>query len=83
MRTGSQTTRAAMTETRLVGSSEIWRAARALILQHGQEAPTRAARLADEMKNAGDTDGFRAWIRVMQAASEMLRKEREPGELVH
>jgi hypothetical protein len=74
---------AAMTETRLLGNSEIWRAARALIIQHGQEAPTRAARLADEMKNAGDTDGFRAWIRVMQAASEMLRKEREPGELVH
>jgi hypothetical protein len=56
-----------MSETRLLGSSEIWRAARALIIQHGQEAPTRAARLAD----------------VMQAASEMLRKEREPGELVH
>jgi hypothetical protein len=83
MRTGSKTMRAAMTETRLVGNSEIWRAARALILQHGQEAPTRAARLADEMKTAGDTDGFRAWIRVMQAATEMLRKEREPGELVH
>ncbi len=73
----------AMTETRLLGNSEIWRAARALIIQHGQDAPTRAARLADEMKSAGDTDGFRAWIRVMQAASEMLRKEREPGELVH
>jgi hypothetical protein len=71
------------TESRLLGNSDIWRAARALILQHGQDAPTRAARLADEMKNAGDNDGFRAWIRVMQAATEMLRKEREPGELVH
>lgn len=72
-----------MNDLHYLADSQTWRAARALVIQHGQEAPTRAARLADEMKSAGDSDGFRAWIRVMQAATELLRNEREPGESVH
>lgn len=70
-------------DDRTVGNAKIWRTAYALVAQHGKDAPTRAARCADALKDAGDTDGFRMWVRVMEVTEELLRKERAPGETVH
>jgi hypothetical protein len=73
----------AMTDLRYYGSADIWRTAHALVTTHGREAPTRAARCADERKSAGDMDGFRAWIRVMEASENLLRSTPSPDETIH
>jgi len=41
----------------LIPELDIYRAAKLLIDQHGQEAPIRAAERADELLEAGDTEG--------------------------
>ena len=58
---------------------DIWRAARLLIDQHGEDAALRAAQRADELLEAGDMDGVAVWRRIT-AAIEELRRGRREGE---
>lgn len=79
----SSGTHRAVPSSPLIATPEIWRQARSLIVQYGADAPTRAARQADAHKDAGDKRGFRNWLWVMQAATELLRDAPRPGDAVH
>ena len=49
----------------LVEDLEIYRAAHALIKEHGEDAPVHAAMRADELLAAGDIEGRAVWIRIV------------------
>jgi hypothetical protein len=63
----------------VIEDPDIFRAATLLIDQHGEEAPLRAARRADELLKDGDVDGSAVWGRILTAVKE-LRRGRRDGE---
>ncbi len=50
---------------------DIYRSARLLIDQHGDEAAIRAAERADVMLDAGDLDGVAVWRRILDAIKQL------------
>jgi hypothetical protein len=66
----------------LIPEIDLYRAAKLLIDQHGEDEPIRAAGRADELLAAGDTEGARVWRAIMEAIEELQRK-REPEESVN
>jgi hypothetical protein len=46
---------------------DIYRLARALIKQHGKDAPVHAAMRADELAAKGNIEGRAVWIRIVRA----------------
>ena len=63
----------------MIPELDIYRAAKLLIDQHGEDAPIRAAERADELLEAGDTAGAAIW-RAIMAAIEELQRDRGPAE---
>ncbi len=61
---------------------DIWRSAKLLIDQHGDDAPIHASMRADKMLDKGDLDGYAAWKRIVRAVDDLLRIEPD-GERVH
>ena len=57
---------------------DIYRSAKLLIDQHGDDAPIFAAQQADRCLEAGDLDGKAVWMGVIGAIKEL--QQREPGE---
>ena len=57
---------------------DIYRSAKLLVDQHGEDAPIFAAMQADKCLEAGDLDGKAVWMRVIRAIKEL--QQREPGE---
>jgi hypothetical protein len=49
----------------VIDDPDIFRAAKLLIDRHGEDAPLRAARHADELLNDGDVDGSAVWRRII------------------
>jgi hypothetical protein len=63
---------------------DIYRAANILVKEYGiEQAPLMAAKRADAMLELGDVDGQRVWKAVLRAVEELIKTEREPGELVN
>ena len=62
---------------------DIYRSARALIKQHGQDAPIHAAMRANAMLDKGDLDGFVVWRRVLRTVEELQGTAPKLGEAVH
>ena len=62
---------------------DIYRSAKLLIDQYGDDASLHAAKRADELLDKGDLDGQGAWLRISAAITVMLRRERGEGEAVH
>ena len=60
---------------------DIYRAAKLVVDQHGDEAPIHAAMRADELFEAGDMEGCATWKRIL-GAIDVLRRRRS-GEPVH
>ncbi len=63
---------------------DIYRSAKLLIDQHGEDAPIFAAQQADRCLEAGDLDGKAVWMRVIVAIKEL--QDRGPpavGQPVH
>ena len=60
---------------------DIYRSAKLLIDQHGEDAPIFAAMRVDKLFAAGDLDGSRVWQRVLRAI-KVLAEERD-GETLH
>ena len=52
-------------------------------LQHGEDAPIEAAMRADELMEAGDTEGRAVWLRIGRAIKELQSKERPEDAEVH
>jgi hypothetical protein len=60
---------------------DIWRAAKLLIAQYGNDAATHAAMRADELLTAGDDQGARVWKRVVKAIGDLTAVG--PDEMAH
>ncbi len=60
---------------------DIYRSAKLLIDQHGQDAALEAVKRADELLDAGDLDGQATWLRIRKAVLELLKPG--DGETVH
>jgi hypothetical protein len=57
---------------------DIYRVAQALIKQHGEDAPSRAAQRADELLADGDVEGHATWVRIVKAVRVLL-DDQPPG----
>ena len=68
-----------MSRSSMIADLDIYRAAKALIEQHGEEAPVHAAMRADELAEAGDVEGHTVWTRIVRAVRELL-DDRPPGD---
>ena len=66
-----------------IAEIDIWRSAKLLIDQHGDEAAIHAAMRVDAMLEMGDLDGRRVWLRVLRTIEDLLAKEAPPGVSVH
>jgi len=66
----------------MIDDPDIFRAAKLLIDQHGDDAAIRAAQRADELADEGDMDGAAVWRRILEAIDELTRGRRE-GEAVN
>ena len=66
-----------------VDDLDIYRTARLLIEEHGDEAPIHAAMRADELLDAGDIDGAYAWRRIIKAIRNLLNRDPPHGRTVH
>ncbi len=64
----------------MVSDLDIYRSAKLLVDQHGEDAGLEAAMRADKLLAAGDMDGKQAWVRIMRAIEAMQRTEPRPGE---
>ena len=54
---------------------DIYRSAKLLIDQHGEDAPIFAAQQADRCLEAGDLDGKAVWMGVIRAIKELLDQQ--------
>lgn len=55
---------------------DVWRGAQSLIDGRGMDAPTYAARKALALIANGDAEGYRTWLRVLQAVDALLEEEK-------
>ncbi len=62
---------------------DIYRSAKLLIDQHGEDAPIYAAMQADKRAEAGDLEGRRVWLRVLKAVEELERTRPRHDEPTH
>jgi len=60
----------------MTSNLDIYRTARMLIDEHGEEASIEAAMWADERLKAGDLDGQAVWLRVLGAVKELQATSR-------
>ena len=54
---------------------DIYRSAKLLIDQHGEDAPIFAAQQADACLEKGDLDGKAVWMGVIRAIKELLNQQ--------
>ena len=66
----------------MIDDPDIFRAAKLLIDQKGEEAAAFAAGHADLLLDEGDLEGSAVWRRIRTAIEELLRGPRE-GEAVN
>ncbi len=62
---------------------DIYRSARLLIDQHGEDAPIFAAMQADKLAEAGDRKGRAVWLRVIRTIEELQRTRPRRDEPIH
>ena len=75
--------RACSRDQTLISNLDIYRSAKLLVDQHGEDAATEAAMRADNMLAAGDMNGKQVWVRIMKAVEELQRQVPGPGEREH
>ncbi len=69
---------------RLDREIDIYRSAKLLIDQHGEDAPIFAAMQADKCLEGGDLDGKAVWMGVIGAIKELLdQKPPNDGKSIH
>lgn len=64
-----------------MNEEEIWRRAEELRKHYGGDAADEAGHRADRHLDAGDLQGFRNWVKVMAAISELEQKPNR-GDLI-
>ena len=66
----------------MTSERETYGAAKVYIREHGEDAVIHAAMRADALLDAGDLDGQRVWLRVIEAI-KVLSEVATPRETVH
>jgi hypothetical protein len=66
----------------MIDDPDIFRAAKLVIDQRGEDAAMFAAGRADQLLEEGDLDGSAVWRRILAAIEELQRGPRE-GEAVN
>lgn len=59
---------------------DIWRAARQMIVLHGEDAWFAAAQRADHYIARGDPEGERVWKGILRAVEELQRESPVQGQ---
>ncbi len=59
----------------VVDEIDIWRTAKLLTNQHGDQAAIDAGMKADELLEAGDMEGYAVWRRIIRAIEELQRTQ--------
>ncbi len=72
-----------MKSAAIVSDLDIYRSAKLLIDQHGEDAAIEAAMRADAMLEKGAMAGAATWRRIVKAIEELQRQERQSGEPAH
>ncbi len=62
---------------------DLYRSAKLLIDQHGEDAAIHAAMQADACSEKGDLEGKAVWLRVIKAGKEMQRTRPRRDEATH
>ncbi len=62
---------------------DIYRAANLLIKQHGEDAARHAAKRAVTLLEAGDMEGCRVWLNILDAIKELQRMRPRRDEDTH
>ena len=62
---------------------DIWRAAKLLLDQFGEDAALVAARRCDEALARGDMDGRALGLRILAAVEELARQQLRPSDVKH
>jgi hypothetical protein len=57
-------------QSRIIPCLEIYRAAKLLINQHGEDAPIRAVERVDELLDEGNAEGALVWRGIVRAIKE-------------
>ena len=65
----------------MIDDPDIFRAAKLLIDQHGDDAAIRAAKRADKLAGAGDIEASALWRQIVAAIEELQRGRREGEQL--
>ncbi len=63
------------TSKAMTSDLDIYRSAKLLIDQHGEDAPIFAAMQADKRLEDGDLDGKAVWMGVIRAIKELLNQQ--------
>lgn len=58
---------------------DIWRTAKIMVDQYGDDAPIIAAQRIDALLDLGDLDGMNVWKRVAGAIEHLMSGEKPPG----
>jgi hypothetical protein len=67
----------------MVLTADIYKTATLLISEYGELAPAGACIKADQMSEQGNTTAKEMWLRIAQAAQDLLAEERPVGSVVH
>ena len=67
----------------MLSDLDIYRSAKLLIDQHGEDAAIHAAMQADKLAEAGDMEGRRVWLRVIRAIEELQRTRPRHDDPTH
>jgi hypothetical protein len=61
----------------MISDPDIYRAAKMLIDQHGEDAAERAAQRADVLLEEGDVEGAAVWRQILWAVGDLTRARRD------
>ena len=65
----------------MIDDLDVFRAAKLLIDQHGDDDAIRAAQRVDQLADEGDLDGVAVWRRIIEAIDELQRERRDDEAL--
>lgn len=61
-----------------ISELDIYRSARQVILQYGEDAWLHAATRADALLEEGDVEGQKTWIRILKAVNKLQARMEQP-----
>lgn len=67
----------------MISDHTLCKSAVGVIRQHGPNASEQAAKRAAAMRKAGDAEGHRLWLRIVETINELQREKPRKGEAVN